>query len=100
MSRYWVSMLSMMLGASISTTIHVWPDAPMWFVALAMCFWLAALFFFTGILHDARAPWLIPQLDLLAMHQGWTLTALPWEEFPDEWALATFTIAEPMGDAR
>lgn len=57
MSRYWVSMLSMMLGASISTTIHVWPDAPMWFVALAMCFWLAALFFFTGILHDARAPW-------------------------------------------
>lgn len=38
----------------------------------------------------AVPPALLPQLDLIAMRHGWTLTSLPWEEAPDEWALATF----------
>ena len=39
-------------------------------------------------------PELIPQLDLLAMHEGWTLKSEPWEDAPDEWTLATFAIGE------
>lgn len=39
-------------------------------------------------------PALVPQLDLLAMHLGWKLTAEPWEDHPDEWVLARFVKAE------
>lgn len=35
-------------------------------------------------------PGLIPQLDLLAMHLHWSLVTEPWDEHPDEYALATF----------
>jgi hypothetical protein len=28
---------------------------------------------------------LVRQLDLLAMHEGLTMTAEPWDEHPDEW---------------
>ena len=37
------------------------------------------------------APALLPQLDLVAMRHGFTLTSEAWDEHPDEWALATFT---------
>lgn len=37
------------------------------------------------------SPDLIPQLDLIAMHRGWTVSHEPWLEYPDEWTLATFT---------
>lgn len=34
-------------------------------------------------------PRLVPQLDLIAMHHGLTLTHEPWEEHPDEWTAVT-----------
>lgn len=40
------------------------------------------------------APALIPQLDLVAMHRGWSIKHEPWDEHPDEWTLATFTPAQ------
>lgn len=33
----------------------------------------------------------VPQLDLLAMHFGYTFTAEPWDEHPDEWTKVAFT---------
>jgi hypothetical protein len=33
---------------------------------------------------------LVPQLDLVAMKEGYELTAEPWDEHPDEWTLCTF----------
>lgn len=36
-------------------------------------------------------PALVPQLDLIAMKEGYTMTTEPWDEHPDEWALVTFT---------
>lgn len=36
-------------------------------------------------------PQLVPQLDLIAMRHGFTLTTEPWDEHPDEWTKATFT---------
>lgn len=35
-------------------------------------------------------PALVPQLDLIAMRHGFTLTTEPWDEHPEEWTLATF----------
>ncbi len=35
-------------------------------------------------------PGLVPQLDLLAMHHGYTLVAVPWKDGAD-WVTATFT---------
>lgn len=35
-------------------------------------------------------PALVPQLDLLAMHEGYTMTTEPWEEHPDEWVWVHF----------
>jgi hypothetical protein len=32
---------------------------------------------------------LVPQLDLAAMHRGYSMTAEPWDEYPDEWTLVT-----------
>lgn len=33
----------------------------------------------------------VPQLDLIAMHYGYTLASVvPWPEAPDEWSLVTF----------
>lgn len=37
---------------------------------------------------------LVPQLDLLAMKHGYTLTATPWDEAPDEHTFVTFTRPE------
>lgn len=39
-------------------------------------------------------PALLPQLDLLAMQQGWSMVSEPWAEFPDDWTLVTFTMGE------
>jgi hypothetical protein len=36
-------------------------------------------------------PGMVPQYDLLAMEQGYTMTSEPWDEHPDEWVLVTFT---------
>lgn len=36
-------------------------------------------------------PPLVPQLDLIAMRHGWVLESEPWDEYPDDWALVTFT---------
>jgi len=36
-------------------------------------------------------PRLIPQLDLIAMAHGFTVTHKNWGDGPDEWTLATFT---------
>jgi len=36
------------------------------------------------------APFMEKQYDLLAMHRGYLLTAEPWDEHPDEYALFTF----------
>lgn len=44
-------------------------------------------------------PALIPQLDLLAMHLGWTLTAEPWDDHPDEWVLASFVAGEEVHES-
>lgn len=41
-------------------------------------------------------PRLVPQLDLIAMRCGYTLTSEPWDEHPDEWTHVTFT---PDADA-
>jgi len=35
-------------------------------------------------------PALLPQLDLIAMRHGWTMSSEPWDEAPDEWAFAEF----------
>jgi hypothetical protein len=35
-------------------------------------------------------PRLLPQLDLVAMRCGFTMQSEPWDEYPDEWHLATF----------
>lgn len=35
-------------------------------------------------------PELVPQLELLAMHEGYTLTYEPWVEYPDEWTFVRF----------
>lgn len=37
-------------------------------------------------------PALVPQLDLLAMHEGYTMTTKPWS---DDWTLVTFTLGGP-----
>lgn len=42
-------------------------------------------------------PALVPQLDLAAMQCGFTLTATPWDDHPDEWALAVFEKGSPSG---
>ena len=34
-------------------------------------------------------PPLVPQLDLIAMRYGYTMTEEPWDEHPDEWTLVT-----------
>lgn len=44
-------------------------------------------------------PRVIPQLDLIAMHHGFTIEHEPWDEHPDEWTLVTLTRQEPT-DAR
>jgi len=36
----------------------------------------------------------VPQVDLLAMHHGFTVTFEPWDEHPDEWTMATFGEAD------
>lgn len=36
-------------------------------------------------------PLLVPQLDLLAMRYGFTMTVERWEEDPDEWVSVVFT---------
>lgn len=38
-------------------------------------------------------PVMVRQYDLLAMQHGYTMTAEPWDEHPDEWTLVTFTKA-------
>ena len=50
---------------------------------------LAAL---VGALPDSLAvpPADMPQVDLIAMQHGYTVTAEPWEQAPDEWVTATF----------
>lgn len=34
---------------------------------------------------------LLPQLDLIAMRHGYTMTSEPWGEAPAEWTMVTFT---------
>lgn len=34
-------------------------------------------------------PAMVGQYDLLAMDEGYTMTAEPWDEHPDEWVLVT-----------
>lgn len=34
---------------------------------------------------------LVPQIDLLAMHEGLTMAAEPWEDYPDEWTQVTLS---------
>jgi hypothetical protein len=36
-------------------------------------------------------PELVPQLDLLAMHEGYNFESRPWDEHPEDWMLARFT---------
>lgn len=43
-------------------------------------------------------PDLIPQLDLIAMKHGFTLTHEPWDEHPDDYTRAVFTLAEVAAD--
>lgn len=38
---------------------------------------------------------LVPQLDLLAMHHGFTMTSEPWSEAPDEHTFVTFAVPDP-----
>lgn len=38
-------------------------------------------------------PEMVPQYDLLAMDNGFLMESEPWDEFPDEWVLVTFTKA-------
>lgn len=39
-------------------------------------------------------PRLAEQLDLVAMRFGWSVSFEPWDEHPDDWALATFVRGE------
>lgn len=42
---------------------------------------------------------LVQQIDLAAMHHGYTMQAEPWDEHPDEWTLITLRkIADHEGD--
>lgn len=43
-------------------------------------------------------PALVPQLDLLAMHHGYTMVSEPWEDHPDDWTLVTFSRPCPACD--
>lgn len=42
---------------------------------------------------------LVPQIDLAAMHHGYTLSAEAWDEHPDEWSRATLTRGSGLGAA-
>lgn len=35
---------------------------------------------------------IVPQLDLVAMRHGYTMTSEPWQDHPDQWTLVTLTI--------
>lgn len=39
-------------------------------------------------------PALLPQLDLLAMHEGYVMETEPWDEHPEDWTLVRFTRIE------
>src|SRR4051812_45319738 len=38
------------------------------------------------------SPHLVAQLDLIAMRHGFTLASEPWDEHPDEWTHAVFSL--------
>ena len=40
----------------------------------------------------------VPQADLIAMHHGYTLTTVPWDEHPDEWVYSRFIKAAPLAE--
>lgn len=42
---------------------------------------------------------LVPQLDLLAMNHGLTMTSEPWDEAPDEHTFVTFAFPDPEDDS-
>ncbi len=42
-------------------------------------------------------PGLLPQLDLIAMRHGWTMTSEPWGDHPDEWTRVSFEKALAQG---
>lgn len=39
------------------------------------------------------APESVPQIDLVAMRHGFTMTTVPWDEHPDEWVLVTLQLS-------
>lgn len=41
---------------------------------------------------------LLPQLDLIAMRHGYTMTSEPWGEAPAEWTMVTFHDDGPEDD--
>ena len=44
------------------------------------------------IYHEATVmPALVPQIDLVAMHEGYSMTSEPWEAAPDDWAFVSLT---------
>lgn len=49
----------------------------------------------SAILQWYVSPKLLPQLDLLAMRYGYTMTSEPWEDHPDEWTQVVFEKSGP-----
>lgn len=45
-----------------------------------------------GFVMEYIYPEMREQCDLLAMHLGYRMETKPWDQYPDEWLLATFTL--------
>lgn len=50
-----------------------------------------------AIIETVEPPALVPQIDLLAMRDGYSLEVQPWSEAPDEWAFVTLRKLAPIG---
>ena len=66
--------------------------------------WLAAAQEYPGANGRLATGWwvpspVVPQLDLLAMHHGYTLTAEPWDEYPEEHTYVSFAKAASVEPA-
>lgn len=48
----------------------------------------------TSVIEKTVPSPLIPQIDLLAMNDGYSLKVEPWDEHPEEWTFISMTLQE------
>jgi hypothetical protein len=81
----------------IVTTSHGGPYEDKAFVAGWAAGWLDAMLATArplgATIERYVPPGLMPQLELVAMHHGYTVTSEPWDQYPDDYTLATFAPA-------